>query len=419
MIILDELQLEEEQILTGRSWNWLKLWRSIRIGRDGKNSECLKGQSFSILLAENVIARSNSAPVNAPASISTLYNIQKDQNRNRDKCPGVYQDRLGYRIWRALSFFRRDDTKFALKVGAGAALYALPSFLPSTRPIYSGWRGEWGLLSYMLVCSMTIGASNTTGLARFFGTCLGASCAVASWYITGGNVFGLAFLGWVMATWTAYIILVKGQGPMGRFIMLTYNLSVLYAYSLSRRDDDNDEDEGGINPIIAEIALHRVVAVLSGCIWGIVITRFIWPISAREKLKEGLSLLWLQMSLIWKRDPLSPMADGKATVAYLRSRDKLQIERFFSRLESLQAAAGSELELKSPFPDVVYQNILNRTRNMLNAFYAMNLEVLKSPKASEGEISLLRCTCQERQQLTARVSHLLSGKLWSSSLSQN
>jgi hypothetical protein len=43
------------------------------------------------------------------------------------------------------------DTKFAIKVGAGAALYALPSFLQSTRPFYSHWRGEWGLLSYMLV----------------------------------------------------------------------------------------------------------------------------------------------------------------------------------------------------------------------------------------------------------------------------
>ena len=65
-----------------------------------------------------------------------------------------------YRLWKALGVFRRDDTKFAIKVGVGAALYALPSFLPPTRPFYQHWRGEWGLLSYMLVCSMTIGASN-------------------------------------------------------------------------------------------------------------------------------------------------------------------------------------------------------------------------------------------------------------------
>lgn len=49
-------------------------------------------------------------------------------------------------------------------------------------------------------------------------------------------------------------------------VLLTYNLTALYAYSLSVRDDDHDDDEGGVNPSITEIALHRVVAVLSGCL---------------------------------------------------------------------------------------------------------------------------------------------------------
>ena len=159
---------------------------------------------------------------------------------------------------------RRDDVKFSIKVGIGAALYALPSFLQSTRPFYQHWRGEWGLLSYMLVCSMTIGASNTTGFARFFGTCLGALCAVVAWVASRGNAIILAFLGWLMSLWTSYIIVALGRGPMGRFIMLTYNLSALYAYSLSVKDLDDDDDEGGVNPVITEIALHRVVAVLSG-----------------------------------------------------------------------------------------------------------------------------------------------------------
>ncbi len=186
---------------------------------------------------------------------------------------GVQSDRDGpkwsydYRLWRALSVFRRDDVKFAVKVGMGAALYALPSFLAATRPFYQHWRGEWGLLSYMLVCSMTIGASNTTGFARFFGTCIGAICAIVSWIASRGNAVLLAFFGWLMALWTAYIIVAQGKGPMGRFIMLTYNLSALYAYSLSVKEVDGDDDEGGVTPVITEIALHRVVAVLSGYVF--------------------------------------------------------------------------------------------------------------------------------------------------------
>lgn len=169
-----------------------------------------------------------------------------------------------YQLWRALSILRRDDVKFAIKVGIGAALYALPSFLRASRPFYQHWRGEWGLLSYMLVCAMTIGASNTTGFARFFGTCIGAVCAIVSWIASQGNAFLLAFFGWLMALCTAYIIVAQGKGPMGRFIMLTYNLSALYAYSLSVQEVDGDDDEGGVTPLITEIALHRVVAVLSG-----------------------------------------------------------------------------------------------------------------------------------------------------------
>lgn len=319
------------------------------------------------------------------------------------------RNKITYRLWKSFSFLRRDETKYAVKVGVGAAVYALPSFISATRPVFTAWRGEWGLVSYMLVCSMTIGASNTTGYARFLGTCLGACCSIASWYVSAGNVFALAFLGWLMATWTAYIILVKGQGPMGRFIMLTYNLSVLYAYSLSANDNDHDDDEGGAHPIITEIALHRVVAVLSGCVWGIIVTRIIWPISARSKLKDGLSLLWLQMSLIWKRDPLSTMINRKPVVPYLTAREKLQIERFIQNLESLQVSAKSEFELRGPFPEVAYRNIINRTRSMLNAFYSMNMEILKNLTASEGEISLLQYTTQERIQLSSRISHLLSG----------
>lgn len=311
-----------------------------------------------------------------------------------------------YRLWKLLSVFRRDDTKFAIKVGVGAALYALPSFLASTRPFYQHWRGEWGLLSYMLVCSMTIGASNTTGFDRFFGTCLGAVCAIVAWMVSHGNAFVLAFLGWLMSLWTAYIIVAQGKGPMGRFIMLTYNLSALYAYSLSVKDLDDDNDEGGINPLITDITLHRVVAVLTGCLWGLVITRLLWPIKARRKFVDGLSLLWLRMGLIWKRDPLAMLLDGESPHPYMDLREEFELQRFLTGLEKLHSAAKSEMNLQGPFPDATYAKILESTNNMLDAFHAMNVVITKNPKASKGEAEILKYTAEERAQLCSRISHL-------------
>ncbi|KKZ60056.1 hypothetical protein EMCG_05179 [[Emmonsia] crescens] len=390
--VLDELQLETDERPNGRSWGWLRFWRPTPPDHINKWT-----------------AASRSAAERGETSVPPeSFLIQgKDASLRPPDQPSA-KDRLRYKIWKAFRIFRRDETKFAIKVGAGAALYALPSFLPSTRPFYSYWRGEWGLLSYMLVCSMTIGASNTTGFARFFGTTFGAICAFVAWEITTGNVFALAFIGWVMAFYTAYLILVKSQGPMGRFIMLTYNLTVLYAYSLSRADVDDGEDEGGDTPIVIDIAVHRVVAVLSGIIWGIIITRVIWPISARRKLKDGLSLLWLWMSVIWKREPLSTMTDGKSAIAYFTPREKLELQRFLVRLETLYTSARSEFELRGPFPDATYLMLLSRTRRMLDAIQAMNLEIMKNLTASEGEAAMLAYTLPERIQLSARISHLLS-----------
>lgn len=194
--------------------------------------------------------------------------------------------------------------------------------------MYQHWRGEWGLLSYMLVCSMTIGASNTTGWARFIGTFIGAILAIIVWSICQSNPFALAFCGWLVSLPCFYIIIAKRNGPFGRFIMLTYNISCLYAYSLSISETDDDDDEGGKTPFMVEIAWHRVVAVLAGVIWGLFITRVIWPISARRKLRDGLSLLWLRMGLIWKRDPLSTLLEGESQNAYMNLSEEMALQRY-------------------------------------------------------------------------------------------
>lgn len=343
-----------------------------------------------------------------PDHVLTPYELKDTPNFDLDKPP---QNRTyNYRLWKALSVLRRDDTKFAIKVGVGAALYAFPSFNNSTRPFYQHWRGEWGLLSYMLVCSMTIGASNTTGIARFLGTCLGAICAMLAWIVSEGNAVALAVIGWLMSLWTSYIIVGRGKGPMGRFIMLTYNLSALYAYSLSVKDDEDDDDEGGVHPFISEIALHRVVAVLSGCLWGLIVTRLIWPISARQKLKDGLSLLWLRMGLIWRRDPLQVLLDGETTSSYMDLREEFELNRFLSQLEKLRDSAASEFELRGPFPKAAFDGILKNTRRMLEAFHAMNVVIMKDLKASNGEAEILKYTAAERANLCSRISHLFQGE---------
>ncbi|KAI9048648.1 hypothetical protein LZ554_007479 [Drepanopeziza brunnea f. sp. 'monogermtubi'] len=397
--ILSDLK-DETEVAKTRSWNWL-LPSFLRKSK----KHIPNGPGLHPEEEERLIEQSEQSVL--PKNLSDLVIERRETRQQSFTPPGqVWKWDIYHRILKVVLVLSRDDVRFALKVGLGASLYAMFAFIPLTRPFYQHWRGEWGLLSYMLVCSMTIGASNTTGWSRFIGTFIGAAIACFLWSVTQGNPFGLAFCGWMVSLPCFYIILARGQGPFGRFIMLTYNLSCLYAYSLSIKDDDDDDDEGGIVPIITEIAMHRVVAVLAGCLWGLVITRILWPISARKKFQDGLSLLWLRMGLIWKRDPLSTLLEGESQNEYMDLREEFALHQYVLRLDSLRSSAISEFELRGPFPAVPYKKILESTSKMLDAFHAMNVVIQRDSNASEGQTVLLKYTADERAQLCSRISHM-------------
>ena len=144
------------------------------------------------------------------------------------------------------------------------------------------------------------------------------------------------------------------------------------------------------------------------CLWGLVITRLIWPISAREKFKDGLSILWLRMGLTWKRDPLAMFLEGDSPHPYMDLREEFELHLFLGRLEALRSSASSEIDLRGPFPNEAYGRILKSTSSMLDAFHAMNV-IMKDPTASKGEAKLLKSTVNERAQLCSRISHLFQG----------
>ncbi|KAF2853897.1 hypothetical protein T440DRAFT_418039 [Plenodomus tracheiphilus IPT5] len=399
--ILEELKTNVNRYPRQRTYQWLKFWQS---GRRKKHSSGEDSEDASLIDHEDAQTPGGSHEIHNP--------IYRKSTRGDPYRPENDQP-LSYRVWVSLAVFRRDDLKYAVKVGIGAILYAMWSFVEPTRALYGHWRGEWGLLSYMLVCSMTIGASNTTGFQRFAGTCLGAVFAIAAWIAADDHALLLGFFGWLVSLLCFYIIVGKGKGPMGRFILLTYNLSALYAYSLSVKDDDDDDDEGGIAPEIWEIVLHRVVAVMVGCVWGIVVTRLIWPISARRKVKKGTSLLWLKMGLIWKRGPLKTLLEsyedgGGRQHSFMSEREEFELRRFLSHLETLRASAAAEFELRGPFPDTSFKVILGATSRILDSFHAMNVIILKDSEQSEGEKEVLKYTQKEWTELSWRISHLFS-----------
>lgn len=40
---------------------------------------------------------------------------------------------------------------------------------------------------------------------------------------------------------------------------------------------------------VEEIAYYRIVAVSAGTIWGLIVTRYVFPVEARHELRNGIS----------------------------------------------------------------------------------------------------------------------------------
>ncbi|KAF4983475.1 hypothetical protein FDECE_17299 [Fusarium decemcellulare] len=395
--VLDDL--EYVILHKSRSWRWLLWWKDGNA--EGRNKAI---RLFETAEADNLI-RTRQRPVTSPddsAAVPTRVDI-----RTWYAAPDA--NKILAWLWRNISaLFKkmaRDDIQFGLKVGIGAALWAMLAFLEETREVYNQWRGEWGLLSFMIVCSMTVGASNTVGWARFIGTLFGALFSVINWKVSHGYAIPLIFLGWLTSFINFYIIVQHGKASLGRISLLAYNVSTLYAYSIQRKAEgkDDTDNEGVEHPDIVEIAKRRAIAVTAGIIWGLVVCRLIWPISARRKFKESLSVLHLQMGLIWKRGPLAVLYRSEGSQSYLKSGEQAALQRYAANLESLRVSASSEFELRGPFPTDVYGRVLRGTTRILDGFYGMSLVACRKGHLTEGERALLRYTARERAILCDHI----------------
>ncbi|EGX91397.1 60S ribosomal protein L19 [Cordyceps militaris CM01] len=395
--VLEELRHSTETV--DRSWNWLKFWQYRWKPQDAASEDPER---------EPLLTRTQSG-IRRSALPKGIPNSMKKQRDNyhwdASSQSSSWARSLSQLILNVLRFLSREDVVFGIKIAIGAVLWAMFAFIPATRPVYQKWRGEWGLLSYMVVVGMTNGASNTTGLSRLLGTLIGAVCACAAWILSFGNAYALAIFGFFMAFGNFYLILIVKNGPLGRISLLAYNVIVLYAYSLSQQDDD-DDDEGGRNPLIFDITYHRVIAVTLGIVWGMFFCRLLWPISGRAKFREGLAVLYLQLGLIWKRGPLTILVESDSQRDYMDAREQAALQRYAFKLEALRASAKSEFALRGPFPSKAYSRVLHATKHILDSFYAMHLISEHRGSISAGERALLDFTASERVLLCQRISHV-------------
>ncbi|ODQ77718.1 hypothetical protein BABINDRAFT_163425 [Babjeviella inositovora NRRL Y-12698] len=364
-----------------RTFNWLKFWNRSPL-------ESRKGIAYNHPTNER----------NLNSALTKLTRISRP----------VASKTWNYRLWDSLRLLKRVDIQLAFRVGIGAFCISIFAFLEPTRQIFTQWRGEWALVIYSIMMNKSTGGTSMTVKWRFLGTFMGAYGACLVWYMSGGHPYALALVGAAIAVPSFYIIIYwKANNAFGRFILLTYNLTALYSYSMTMKDDE-DGNEGGDNPIVGEIAFHRFVAVALGVCWALIMANFVLPNSARSRLKRGLAILWLRMGVIWNSDPLSYSYDPETMLTYLVGiRDQQGVRGIMNELESLLKQAPMEYRLKGNFPEATYSSLLKSTTKILDSFQNLSTIIELDRVLTPNEEYVVRYTAGERKELQHRIFLIL------------
>lgn len=311
-----------------------------------------------------------------------------------------YSGRWEYGLWRMSKVLKRTDVQFGIRVGLGAAFLAVFAYLGDTKEIFITWRGEWALTVYCIMMNRSVGGTSLTVKWRIIGTLLGCYTAYVIWMITDANVFALSFTGFLISIPSFYIILYwKQNQSFGRFILLAYNLTALYSYSMLQKDSEDDK-EGGENPLISEIAFHRFVAVSVGIVWALSMAMFFLPTSARARLKRGLPILWLRLGVIWNSDPLEYDPETMHLVGFKAEEGT---NKLLAECETLLKHAPLEVRLKGPFPVSAYTKLIRETSSILDAFQNLDLLIKVDTTLSLNEEYVLKYIAAERDEVEHRI----------------
>ncbi|KAG6336645.1 hypothetical protein ID866_2452 [Astraeus odoratus] len=154
-----------------------------------------------------------------------------------DRSNLTFIGRVKRSVWDLGDRLKDRTIKYAFKVGMSTAMLAAPAFFDATRPIFTEYRGEWALVSFFVVMSPTIGATNFMSVHRVLGTLIGAVAAAGIYSLFPHNPVVLSIFGFFFSIPCFYYIVVKPEyATSGRFVLLTYNLTCLYSFTNVRRN---------------------------------------------------------------------------------------------------------------------------------------------------------------------------------------
>ncbi|KAJ6538778.1 Fusaric acid resistance protein-like-domain-containing protein [Mycena vulgaris] len=321
-------------------------------------------------------------------------------------------------VWTIGTRLTESDTKYAVKAGMATALLAAPAFFDRTRPIFVELWGDWALISFFIVISPTIGATNFLSLHRVLGTVLGAGVAAAVYTLSPDNAIILSVFGFFFSIPCFYYIVAKPQYiSASRFVLLTYNLTCLYCYNLRQKELS-----------AVDVAVKRAIAVTVGVVWAALVSRFWWPAEARRELSKALGEFCLNIGWLYTRlvasNSFSPDSrevqeeyeDSPGEMRALspaHTRLSNSIKEFMAmelhlqikliELQGLLAQTQHEPRLKGPFPVQLYRGVLTSLQTILDKLHSMRCVTTREEWYTSVRQDFIVPVNKERREMVGNI----------------
>lgn len=304
-------------------------------------------------------------------------NIEKILDQQEKERGSTLVDQFNFNAWSALMNLRKFEFRFAFKTAVSLCILCLPAFLQSTQDFYYEWKLNWSMASFIVVMTPNVGGTNKAGFLRLLGTVGGALAAIITgWISEEENSWKLLLCSLLVAVPSFWGRFHTQYDKIGHIFLITYSIAALRGFN------GNVDPSTGRTSSITEVAIRRGVAVFVGVSFGMLVSWYVWPFTARRALRIGLSNVLFDIGLLYGKlvsilnNSSSDLTEKSALKKFFDS--ELTLRLALAECNSLLALTDHEPRMKGRFPKEVYAEILESCGNVLDKLISMRVAIGKS-----------------------------------------
>ncbi|KPA44247.1 histidine protein kinase [Fusarium langsethiae] len=217
-----------------------------------------------------------------------------------------------------------NDLFYAVKLAFAVLLLSWPALVDAWNPWYSGFRAVWAPMQLFLVFEVAIGTSVYVFIVRLLGVVFGCFVGFISYLVGDGNKIGVVLFLIVGVVPSFYVQLGTKYVKAG--MICTVSMVVVALSSVN----------GTATPV--DNFTRRLCAFLVGGLVAVAVEMFVFPVRARDRLLDTLSVSIKQV-----QNMQAAMAVGLDSPAKPDFRDPGIIKRFnFAKDQAQTALAAAD-----------------------------------------------------------------------------